>query len=187
MIPWAITCFYQLIEGEYIVKADLHPSSELFDLFMTTYYSDKLHWDEADTIYHHQTSFEYDINLAPNTQSSAAGPGCIQGGIAYDPSYYGGGKSAPAENITILLYDEFNQPATICHSDENGQFSLDDLNLQKYFVYAEVTGKYTIPVEVELGTVQYRNNKRHHPNQPGLRQWRRQPQCGRKLAGAGVE
>lgn len=142
--------FYQLIEGEYIVKADLHPESELFNQFMTTYYSDKLHWDEADTIFHHTTYFQYDINLAPNNQSSAYGPGVINGDISYDPSYGGGKASQPAENVSILLFDEFDQPANICHSDENGQFTLEDLDLQKYYVYAEVTGKYTYPVEVVL-------------------------------------
>jgi PKD repeat protein len=141
--------FYQLIEGDYILKADLHPSSALFNQFMTTYYSDKMHWDEADTIFHHSTYFEYDINLIPNNQSSAAGPGSISGEIAYDASY-GGGKSTPAENVTIFLLDQDYSPVTICHSDENGQFDLDQLDLQMYYVYAEVTGKPTYPVEVEL-------------------------------------
>jgi PKD repeat protein len=140
--------FYQLIEGEYIVKADLHPTSDLFNMFMTTYYADKMHWEEADTIHHHSNHFEYDINLVPNTQSSY-GPGKISGDIQFDPSY-GGGKSGPAENITILLYDASNVPVTIAHSNEEGLFELDDLDLQMYYVYAEVTGKYTIPVEVML-------------------------------------
>lgn len=141
--------FYQLIEGEYLVKADLHPTSELFNMFMTTYYSDKLHWDEADTIFHHATNYEYDVSLAPNT-NAAYGPGIISGEIIYDPAYGGGKSSMPAENVSILLFDGTNQPANICHSDENGQFSLDELDLQMYYVYAEVTGKYTYPVEVLL-------------------------------------
>lgn len=141
--------FYQLIEGQYILKADLHPSSTLFDQFMTTYYSDKLHWYEADTIYHSFTSFEYDINLAPNSQAMATGSGAIGGQIVYDPGY-GGGKSAPAENIAIILYDQSNQPVDICHSDEYGDFKLDQLEWQDYIVHAEVTGKITLPVEVAL-------------------------------------
>jgi len=140
--------FYQLIEGDYILKADLHPTSQLFNMFMTTYYSDKMHWDEADTIFHHSTNFEYNINLVPNNQAMA-GPGKIAGEISYDASY-GGGKSTPAQNVSILLYDEYNQAINICHSDQNGEFELDNLDLQMYNVYAEVTGKYTYPVEVVL-------------------------------------
>lgn len=141
--------FYQLIEGDYILKADLHPASQLFNMFMTTYYSDKLHWDEADIIYHHATNFEYDINLVPNIQASSTGWGKISGDIKYDASY-GGGKSGPAENVSIILFDEYDQPMNICHSDENGDFLLDELDIQLYYVYAEVTGKITYPVEVVL-------------------------------------
>ncbi len=142
--------FYQLIEGDYILKADLHPGSVLFDSFMSTYYSDKLHWDEADTIFHHSNYFEYNINLVPNEYSASAGPGSIVGQISYDPEYGGGKASAPAENVAILLYNDDGIAVDICHSDENGNFMLDQLDLQKYQVYAEVTGKTTIPVEVIL-------------------------------------
>ena len=142
--------FYQLLEGEYILKADLHPQSVLFDQFMTTYYSDKLHWDEADTIFHYSSSFEYDINLVPNQYSATAGVGSITGQISYDPDYGGGKASAPAENVSILLYDDYGNAVNICHSDENGNFLLNQLDLQMYYVYAEVTGKTTIPVQVIL-------------------------------------
>ena len=141
--------FYQLIEGEYILKADLHPTSELFNMFIPTYYSDKMHWDDADTIFHYANNFEYDINLVPNNQAAAAGPGCIDGEISYDPTY-GGGKSTPAENISIILYDGNHQIVDICHSDESGTFSLNQLDLDEYLVYAEVTGITTLPVEVIL-------------------------------------
>jgi hypothetical protein len=142
--------FYQLIEGEYILKADLHPNSTLFDQFMSTYYSDKLHWDEADTIFHDANNFEYNINLLPNEYSATAGSGSIVGQISYDPDYGGGKASNPAENVAILLYDDYGDAVNICHSDENGNFTLDQLDLQMYYVYAEVTGKTTIPVEVVL-------------------------------------
>lgn len=138
--------FYQLLEGEYILKADLHPTSTLFNAFMTTYYSDKLHWDEADTIFHQSTSFEYDINLVSN-DPVLTGWGKISGDITFE-DVSGEGKSIPAENISILLYDEYEQALNICHSDQSGNFEMEDLDMQLYYVYAEVTGKVTYPVEV---------------------------------------
>ena len=93
-----------------------------------------MHWDEADTIFHHSTNYEYDINLVPNNQAAVAGPGKIDGDIIYDGSS-GGGKSTPAENISILLFDEYDQAINICHSDQNGEFELENLDLQMYFVY----------------------------------------------------
>ncbi len=139
--------FYQLIEGEYIVKAELDTASVLFEHFMGTYYGDKLHWEQADTIFHESTVFEYDIHLMPN-EKSMAGPGKLAGEI----NYVSGGDEiiAPACNISIILYNEYGNPVDICHSDDQGQFELIDLDMNNYYLHAEVTGKYTDPLFVEL-------------------------------------
>ncbi len=140
--------FPQVIEGNYIVKADLHPSSALFNQFMTTYYSNKPIWTEADTIFHSSNNFEYDINLLP-VSATMSGPGIISGTIQYgsDAGYL---KNQPAVNVEILLFDELNQPLVCCHSDINGEFCLENINLDLYQVYAEVTGKHTYPVTVSI-------------------------------------
>ncbi|MCD4732549.1 MAG: T9SS type A sorting domain-containing protein [Bacteroidales bacterium] len=140
--------FPQVIEGIYIVKADLHPTSVLFNQFMTTYYSNKPVWTEADTIFHNANNFEYDIDLIP-VASSITGPGIISGTILYG-SDAGPQKGQPAVNIEILLFDEYNQPLVCCHSDINGEFFLEDVTLSSYQVHAEVTGKYTYPVTVSI-------------------------------------
>jgi len=139
--------FYQLIEGEYIVKADLDPSSELFNQFMGTYYGDKILWTQADTIFHESSVYEYDIHLNPN-EKSMTGPGVLAGEI----NYTGGGDdfTLPADNISIILYDDNNEAVDVCHSNESGEFELIDLDMDIYYLYAEVTGKYSQPLYVEL-------------------------------------
>ena len=140
--------FYQVIEGEYIVKADLCPGSIHFNHFMTTYYSNKPLWTEADTIHHNNNGCDYDIDLIPVTQSFF-GEGSIAGSITYgfDTDK---GKNIPAVNIEILLCDENEIPLICCHSSEDGLFKFDGLDLGTYNVHAEVTGKYTIPVKITL-------------------------------------
>ena len=138
--------FYQLIEGEYIVKADLAPNSGLYNQFMTTYYSDKLHWMNADTIFHYSTSFDYHINLVANNQLMS-GPGTISGKIIYAP---GEKEGTPACNMSIFLYGLNDNLVAFCHSDENGLFNISGLDLGSYLLYAEVTGKNTTPVQITL-------------------------------------
>lgn len=140
--------FPQVIEGNYAVKADLHPSSVLFNQFMTTYYSNKPVWMEADTIFHTANYFQYNIDLLP-VSTSMTGSGMIAGSIHYG-SDSDNQKGQPAVNVEILLFDEFNQPLVCCHSDINGEFCLENVNLDSYQVHAEVTGKYTYPVIVSL-------------------------------------
>lgn len=141
-------CFYQLIEGEYIVKSDLHPTSTLYNQYMTTYYSNEPTWTEADTIFHNATSWEYHINLIPVTQVMT-GPGLIAGTInyTYNPTFDDG---FPACNVEILLYNENDEPVTCTHSDEDGNFAISDLEMGTFKVHAEVTGKYTYPLVVTL-------------------------------------
>jgi PKD repeat protein len=139
-------CFYQLIEGEYIVKADLAPNSVLFDQFMTTYYSDKLHWINADTIFHHSTNFNYHINLVPHNKIMS-GPGAISGKITYAS---GDNENIPARNMSIFLYDLNETLIAFCHSDDEGLFNLSGLDPGPYLLYPEVTGKNTIPLMVTL-------------------------------------
>ncbi|MCD4696306.1 MAG: T9SS type A sorting domain-containing protein [Bacteroidales bacterium] len=139
--------FFQLIEGEYLIKADLHHTSEFYNQFMSTYYSNKLHWEQADTIFHHAENFEYNISLVPNVQNMA-GPGKISGDISFgfDPK----NPVGPASYVEIILYDNENHPMDICHSNEYGEFELETLDLQMYYLHAEVTGKHTIPLLIEL-------------------------------------
>jgi len=140
--------FYQVIEGEYIVKADLCPNSIHFNHFMTTYYSNKPVWTEADTIFHQGNNCEYDIELIPVTQSFS-GEGEISGTIIYgfDTDT---GKNIPAVNVEILLLNDNLEPVICSHSSEEGEFNFEDLDLGDYYIHAEVTGKYTYPFKVSL-------------------------------------
>jgi hypothetical protein len=140
--------FHQLIEGEYIVKADLCPNSVHFNHYMTTYYSDKPFWDEADTVFLHEDGCDFNIDLIPLNQI-ISGMGSLSGTIFYgfDPDK---GKYLPATNVEILLLDENFEPAICSHSNENGEFNFEDLELSEYYIHAEVTGKYTFPVKVTL-------------------------------------
>ncbi|MBN1338875.1 MAG: T9SS type A sorting domain-containing protein [Bacteroidales bacterium] len=139
--------FYQLIEGRYLIKADLHPDSYLLQSFIATYYGNSLFWKEADTILHECSNFNYDIQMRPCGQMSA-GVGEISGIIAYGEET--NGKSAPASNIQVLLLDSWHNPITGCHSLNNGVFEFGSLAFSAYLVHAEVTGKDTEPVEIIL-------------------------------------
>ncbi len=140
--------FPQMIEGEYIVKADLCPSSIQFNHFMTTYYSNQTLWTDADTIFHNYNNCEYDIALVPVTQSFT-GDGNVSGTIIYgfDSDK---GKNFPAENVEILLLNESLEPVICSHSSEDGTFEFESLDFGDYYIHAEVTGKYTNPVKVSL-------------------------------------
>ncbi len=140
--------FYQVIEGEYLVKADLCPNSIHFNHFLSTYYSNKPQWTQADTIFHTANNHEYDIELIPVTQSFS-GQGSISGNIFYGFDSKDGGN-LPACNVEILLLNENLEPSICTHSIENGEFEFQNLDPGHYYIHPEVTGKYTYPLMVSL-------------------------------------
>jgi PKD repeat protein len=139
--------FFQLIDGEYFVKADVPSTSSAYMYYFPTYYSNEIYWTEADTIFHDNTNFEYDIHMVQVFQSTN-GPGEISGSISFDPSE--DKDFSPACNAGILLLDEFSDPITVVYSNENGEFNFNDLELTSFKVFAEVTGKYTEAINVIL-------------------------------------
>lgn len=140
--------FYQVIEGDYLVKADLCPNSIHFNHFLTTYYSNKPEWTDADTIFHSGNNCEYNIELIPVTQTFS-GQGSISGSIVYGFDSKDGGN-LPACNVEILILNENLEPSICTHSNENGGFEFQNLDPGTYYIHAEVTGKYTYPLLVSL-------------------------------------
>lgn len=139
--------FYQILDGEYIVKADLHPESVYLDQFMATYYGDVLQWQEADTIFHDINYYNYDIDLVP-VGEQYIGPGSVSGSIIFDPA--GKNSGDPACNMELLLFDTYNEPVICCHSNDDGEFDFSQVVMGTYNVHAEVTGKQTYPVQITI-------------------------------------
>lgn len=139
--------FYQLLEGEYFVKADIPSTSSAYDTYFPTYYSDEFFWTKADTIFHNVTEFNYDIDLIPIPQITN-GNGLINGNISFDP--FGEKDPSPACYAELLLLNEADEPISVIHSNDYGEFNFSDLELTTFKVYAEVTGKYTEAVNVTL-------------------------------------
>jgi PKD repeat protein len=139
--------FYQILDGEYIVKADLHPESIYLDQFMATYYGDVLQWQEADTIFHDSNDFNYDIHLMP-VGEQYIGPGNVAGSIIYDPTGKDGG--GPACDMELLLYNSYDEPVICCHSNEDGEFDFSQVVMGTYKIHVEVTGKQTYPLQITI-------------------------------------
>lgn len=139
--------FYQIPDGNYLVKARPLPNSPVFNQGLPTYFGNALHWINADIIHLHANFFNANIDLLPY-QYFGGGPGSIEGKIEFggkNPS-----KGIPAQGIEILLLDMQNFPLEVDYSDNNGIFKFNDLPFGTYRVYAEIAGKNTIPVQVNI-------------------------------------
>ena len=140
--------FYNLPQGDYIIKAQPCKQSEFYGEMCPTYYGDVMHWQNAEDCEVNATNWDYDINLIPGTEISA-GEGAIRGNVVVDKGlmrfglFYG-------ENITIYLLDSVENNLTYIYTDEEGIFSFNSLTMGSYNLYPEVTGVTTSNIQVEL-------------------------------------
>lgn len=144
--------FYQVPEGNYLVKAEPMYESEYYGTLMPTYYGNTLFWEKADEINLNNTSWEYNIKLAKGYDLSV-GNGAISGNVRYVNS----GRSMidySAKGVNIYLIDQDERYLTCHYSDNSGDFWFNQIGLETYWLYPEITGITAERIMVELTTEQ---------------------------------
>lgn len=139
--------FYQIPEGNYITKVCIHANSQYSELFLPTYYGDKQFWADADIIALNSNNWEYDIHLISLNTSFNTGEGVINGKVTYEES---DNKDGPASNVEIILIDELDNCLFYIYTDEDGNFSFNELEFRTYQIYPEVTGIDAAPISVDI-------------------------------------
>ncbi len=134
--------FTWLLEGEYIIKAQLEQGCTHFDSFFPVYHPSMLKWGEAEYIHVATDIFDCNTSLV-NIIDMQSGQGYISGNIVFPNNEYRNTKP-----VNILLYNSDQDALIYTVSDENGNFSFNDIPYGCYKVVAESTGDYSLPVEV---------------------------------------
>jgi hypothetical protein len=138
--------FLNVMEGNYIVKVELTPGSTHYYQYFTTYFENKVFWNQAESYIVNDTSFfAANIYLAP-VGLFIPGPCKIQGTVVIQNQ----GIQTSLAHSEVVLSDEDNHPLTFTYSDLNGSFEFDNLPYGSYNVIPDVTGKSTIPYQVIL-------------------------------------
>ncbi|MEL6864161.1 MAG: T9SS type A sorting domain-containing protein [Bacteroidota bacterium] len=154
---WYFYYFPNLPAGNYLVKVALRPEAVDYEDFLPTYYGDVLFWDEATTITlpdnNPQPWDGYAIRMVPgmNTQ----GPGFIGGLVTEGANLIAngssrGGEGDPVVGATVILMDLNGNPIAYSMTDENGNYSFDDLPYGTYEVILEIMGIEQVSIMVTL-------------------------------------
>lgn len=140
--------FYQIFEGNYIVKVDPEYFSSSYKKYIPSYFGNRLHWENASLIALNKDNYSADIDLI-KALPFGNGEGRINGNIRFmkDKKTIDEG---PAAGVEILLMDESYNTLTLTYSDIQGNFSFSDLAFGTYNLYAEITGIKTNPVTISL-------------------------------------
>lgn len=140
--------FYQVPEGEYIVKTQPQKSSDFYGSMLPTYYGDQIFWNLAEVIKHDHTDWEYNIRLAEG-KGLSLGNCTISGQVVFD-SPDRNGDSIPAQGVDIYLFNQQDEQLVSHYSDELGLFDFSSIEVGTYWLYPEVTGQLSDRFMVEV-------------------------------------
>jgi PKD repeat protein len=135
--------------GNYLVKAALLDTDPNYANYLPTYYTQSLNWSGGSSVQvaPNSTNFTY-VELIQGA-NAGTGPGFI-GGLIVQGANRGPGD--PVVGALVILYDENMNPIGYTYTDNNGDYSFDDLPYGVYYVYIEELGLNSAPVQVTLST-----------------------------------
>lgn len=141
--------FSNKLPGEYLIKVMLSPKSRNYKKYLTTYYPDRYYWKQSQTVLiSDSNAYNMHINLAA-VCGTEPGPGSISGKVIQEqyPPYE---KPYPAYVTEIILASAEGELLDFLFCDHNGEFIFRNLALGNYKLFADHTGKYSLPLEVSL-------------------------------------
>jgi hypothetical protein len=146
--------FGSVEDGEYLVRVVIDPNSPGFDDYLPTYYGDTELWDEATVItIPNNVNQSYDIFLVD--ANGLVGPGGINGLVLEGDNLVGSnddrGEGDPVKDVSIILYDELENPVAMNMTNEDGEYSFPSLPWGTYKVLVEITGKEHAHYWVTIG------------------------------------
>jgi hypothetical protein len=145
---YSVSGFYQfgsLGSGTYLLRAAMVEGSNLVQDYLPTYLGGGLFWQDALSSIISQSDVENPaLNLVP--RQAPGGKRQISGYV------FAGETTDPVENVSVLVLNSLGEPVGYDFSGPNGHYSISDLTLGDYQLYAEVPGKMAYPVQLNLTT-----------------------------------
>jgi PKD repeat protein len=143
--------FPNILNGSYVVRAELTPGSAHYPGFFPVYFPQALKWQEAaQAELTDSSSYVSHIYMVP-LDEPAPGPGMIRGKVAMAGSAGNSGELAHAE---VILYNSEMSPLLFSESDQSGRFEIGNLPYGAYSLYVEYPGSYSrmTPVWLDSNT-----------------------------------
>ncbi len=128
--------FYNIVDGDYLIKIEPDQSSVYYNQYAPTYFSDVLKWSDASDYHLSGNDYTADVNL--KELIPASGQGVVNGYV------YNFGLVFP--NVEVVITDLSGNPIMYTYTDNNGDFSFSGLDYGDYNIFADLTA-YTTTVK----------------------------------------
>jgi PKD repeat protein len=139
--------FTEVPTGSYYIYTMLTPGSSHFFDYMPTYYKSSITWQGATVITSGEPNAWYPVNLVPSINNSQ-GNASINGNVNWTDA--AGSPISPVSNVALVLYNSAGEPVAYTFSENDGTYQFNNLPYGNYTLRAEMAGKNTQTVEINL-------------------------------------
>ncbi|MEA3477378.1 MAG: T9SS type A sorting domain-containing protein, partial [Bacteroidota bacterium] len=135
--------FPEMVPGYYVIHAMPDQNSSFSDSYAPTYKGGEIHWEDITPEFIDVNSYNNDINLV-EIIGMETGSGSISGNI-YDFE-----MEIPLANVLVLLLNTENECVAVDYSNNNGEYSFNELGFGRYKLLVEIIGKSMDPIIIIL-------------------------------------
>lgn len=136
--------FGEVPPGAYLIKAYIDPDDPIAPDYLPTYYGDVVEWAEATIVNIPSNGLNYIITMDDGEMLTGTGGifGLVSEGDGLVANGSGGRNPGdPVSDVSVLLFDEFENSITHTVTDENGKYNFSDLPFGTYKIVVEIVGK----------------------------------------------
>lgn len=138
--------FLPFVNKNYYIHATPKTLSVFADTYAPTYFGNKLHWEDAPTVFLENSIYDANIEMTPMA-TIEPGSGIIQGNISQQSTTF---QISPAADILVLLLNESNECIAYNTTGQDGSFLFNNLSAGVYDILIEVVGKQMNPASFTL-------------------------------------
>jgi hypothetical protein len=130
-------CFYNVVAGNYLVKAAMTPWNPNYANYLPTYHGNSLLWSSAQTVTVCPSVNNADITFIAG--SNPGGPGFIGGLVTQGANKT---QNTALAGATVILKDNSGNNVAWTLTDANGAYSFSNLAYGTYHIWVDVLNLY---------------------------------------------
>lgn len=138
--------FFPFPSKEYYIHAIPDFESSYNDDYIPTYYGDKIHWENAETIFLNSNIYDADIIMSEYVNTSN-GIGYISGAVK---SVSDKSNTTPMGDVLVMLLNNEGYCIKSKRTNNIGSFSFSDLSYGDYSIIVEIVGKHMPAVKFNI-------------------------------------
>jgi len=135
--------FYQVTEGNYKIQIELPSSSQFYDNYAPTYFNSSVLWSGSQNV-----GLYNDLSLQNIYMKEIV----LQVGTNYIGGSVQNQANGQLAGVIVFLINSQSEIIDFTYTDEQGEYSFDEVPMGDFYVYGDLTGFASYPATVSFDT-----------------------------------